>query len=176
MMETVELRRALAAFLGGDRFRKFVRQGFRKGRLRAWQEQEWNRFTAAHPEFAVGWEELAVALRIGPLPGEGREKDSRSTTIAAGVVGAIIAGTVHLAVVYVCCLLYYRHDPSSGERFPDATGILYSCFALCATPLSMLYGAAIGVRCAQPRKPASPVTHQRLLSRARSEMGQEVWP
>jgi hypothetical protein len=154
MVEPVELRRALAAFLGGDRFRKFVRQGFRKGRLRAWQEREWDRFTAAHPEFAVGWEELAVALRTGPLPGEGWEKVSGSTTIAAAVVGAIIAGTVHLAVVYVCCLLYYRHNPPSRGRFPDVTGILYSCFAVCVIPLSMLYGAAIGVRCAQPRKSA----------------------
>jgi hypothetical protein len=37
MVEPVELGRALAAFLGGDRFRKFVRQGVRKGRLRYWE-------------------------------------------------------------------------------------------------------------------------------------------
>jgi hypothetical protein len=68
MVEMMALRRALAAFLGDERFRKFVRQGFRRGQqLRYWQEQEWSRFTAAHPEFAVGMEVLEVALRICEL-------------------------------------------------------------------------------------------------------------
>jgi hypothetical protein len=54
MADTTAVRRALAAFLGEARFRKFVQQGFRRGRLRYWQEREWSRFTAAQPEFAVG--------------------------------------------------------------------------------------------------------------------------
>jgi hypothetical protein len=70
MAEAVALRQALAAYLGDMRFRKFVHQGLRSGRLRYWQEQEWVRFTAAHPEFAVGMEELEVALRICELHGQ----------------------------------------------------------------------------------------------------------
>lgn len=35
-----------------------------------WQEKDWNRFTDAHPEFAVGLDELAIALRICHLHGE----------------------------------------------------------------------------------------------------------
>jgi hypothetical protein len=72
-MQTVDaaaVRQALAAFLGEERLRKFVRQGVGRGRLRFWQEQEWGRFTAAHPEFAVGLEELAVALRVCALHGQ----------------------------------------------------------------------------------------------------------
>jgi hypothetical protein len=155
MVEPVELRRALAAFLGGNRFRKFARQGFRKGRLRYWQEREWNRFTAAHPEFAAGWEELAAALRTRPLPGEGWEQERRFSTVAAAVGGAIVAATLHVAVVGGCYLLYVRHNPPTGGRFPDVTPILYAGYALCVAPLSMLYGAAIGVRWAQSRKSAS---------------------
>ena len=70
MAEAVALRQALADFLGDERFRKFVHQGVRRGRLRFWQEQEWDRFASAHPEFAVGLEELAVVLRICRLHGD----------------------------------------------------------------------------------------------------------
>lgn len=69
MADAWALRRALAEFLGDERFRQFVREGFRRGRLRFWQEQEWGRFVAAHPEFAVGANELAAALRICHLHG-----------------------------------------------------------------------------------------------------------
>src|SRR5436305_10464151 len=70
MATAAALRQALADFLGEERFRKFVRQGIHRGRLRFWQEQEWARFTAAHPESAVSLEELAVALRICELHGQ----------------------------------------------------------------------------------------------------------
>jgi hypothetical protein len=70
MAEATALRQAFAVFLGDERFRKFVRQGFHRGRLRYWQEQEWDRFTANHAEFAVGMEELEVALRICELHGQ----------------------------------------------------------------------------------------------------------
>jgi hypothetical protein len=76
MADAVELRQALAAFLGSDRFRKFVQQGVRQGRLRYWQEQEWGRFTAAHPEFAVNLAELAVAIRICELHGDELQPDT----------------------------------------------------------------------------------------------------
>ena len=70
MADPTALRRALASFLGEARFRKFVQQGFRRGRLRSWQEQEWSRFTAAQSEFAVGLDELAAALRICEVHGQ----------------------------------------------------------------------------------------------------------
>jgi hypothetical protein len=84
------LREAFAVFLGERRFRRFVelltgpeiflgrpgtdwppeslRPGSPKG-LRHWQQQEWSRFTAAHPEFAVSPEELARVLRICEVHG-----------------------------------------------------------------------------------------------------------
>lgn len=70
MAEPATLRRALAAFLGVGRFRKFVQQGCRRGRLRYWQEQEWAKFTAAHAEFAVEIGELELALRICEVHGQ----------------------------------------------------------------------------------------------------------
>jgi hypothetical protein len=70
MVDAVALRRVFGVFLGDERFRKFVHQGFRRGRLRYWQEQEWNRFIAVHPEFAISTEELEVALRVCELHGQ----------------------------------------------------------------------------------------------------------
>jgi hypothetical protein len=67
MVDAATLRQALAAFLGEERFRKLIQQGVGQSRLRFWQEQEWERFTLAHPEFAVSLAELAVALRICAL-------------------------------------------------------------------------------------------------------------
>src|SRR3989442_1535371 len=76
-------------------------------------------------------------------------------TGAAAVAGAIVAGTVHIAVICGCCLLYWGLYPPNGGRFPDVTPVLYAGYALCVAPLSMLYGAAIGVRWAQSRKSAN---------------------
>jgi len=67
MAEAVALRKALAIFLGNERFHKFVKEGVRGGRLRYWQEKEWFRFVAVHQEFAVSLDELALALRICEL-------------------------------------------------------------------------------------------------------------
>jgi len=67
MADVAVLRESLATFLGDDRFRKFVHQGLRRGRLRYWQEQEWARFIAANPQFDVALDELATALRICEL-------------------------------------------------------------------------------------------------------------
>src|SRR5262249_12410400 len=69
MADAATLRRALATFLGEERFAKVVRQAVNRGRLLYWQEQEWDRFTATHPEFAVSVQELAIALRICELHG-----------------------------------------------------------------------------------------------------------
>ena len=70
MAEAAALRQALAIFLGDERFRKFVQQGVHRGRLRFWQEQEWDRFATTHPEFAVTLEDLEIALRICELHGQ----------------------------------------------------------------------------------------------------------
>lgn len=155
MAEPIELRRALAAFLGGDRFRKFVRQGLRNGRLRYWQDNEWIRFTAANPQFVVGLAELAAALRLGPLPGEGWEKDRRFITVVATVAGAGIALVLHVAAVVGGCYLLHRQVNPPGGRFPDVTPLFYGVFALCLAPLAMQFGAALGVRWAQSRKSGS---------------------
>src|SRR4051794_27068602 len=90
MVDAVTLRQAFAAFLGEERFRAFVRQlaapemylgrpgshwppesiqPDRPRGLRYWQQQEWSRFTATHPEFATSAEELARALRICEVHG-----------------------------------------------------------------------------------------------------------
>jgi hypothetical protein len=70
------LRRSLAGFLGSDRYRKFIQQGFRHGRLRFWQAREWERFVSAHPESAVSEEELAIALRVCHLHGDELQPDT----------------------------------------------------------------------------------------------------
>jgi hypothetical protein len=151
-MEPLELRKALLSFLGDERFRRFVRQGCRRGKLRYWQEQEWGRFTAARPEFAVGPEVLAAALRLGALPGEGWEKEKRLAIIVAGVAGGLAGGAVHVAIVYGCCLLYVRLHPANGGLFPHFPEFMYVGYALCVTPLSILFGAGLAVRWARPRK------------------------
>jgi hypothetical protein len=68
-MDIAAFREAFAAFLGGDRYRKFVGQLHWSGRLRYWQEVVWGQFVAAHPEFSCGVEELRQALRICELHG-----------------------------------------------------------------------------------------------------------
>jgi hypothetical protein len=74
-VEAIELRKAFAAFLGDERFRKFVATGWRRGRLRFWQEQEWRRFCAARPEINAGFEELGLALRICEVHGDELQAD-----------------------------------------------------------------------------------------------------
>jgi len=69
-MDAVALRVALESFLGNAQFRKFVRQGFGRGRLRYWQQEEWDRFVAAHPQYEVSMSELETALRICDLHAE----------------------------------------------------------------------------------------------------------
>lgn len=74
--EVAALRRALADQLGAERFRKFVQQFHSAGRLRFWQEQEWERFVATRSEFAVSENELSVALRVCWLHGEELQRES----------------------------------------------------------------------------------------------------
>lgn len=69
MGDPVALRRAFAAFLGREQFRKFVEQGWFRGRLRFWQEQAWGRFVAEHPEFAIELGEMEAVFRICHLHG-----------------------------------------------------------------------------------------------------------
>jgi hypothetical protein len=74
--DAAELRRALATFLGDAPYRKFVQEGVQRGRMRYWQEQAWDRFTSAHPEFAVGPDELVAALRVCHLHGDELRPDT----------------------------------------------------------------------------------------------------
>ena len=76
MAQAKELLSTLEAFLGEDRFHRFISQGFtprrrywlkHEPRLRYWQEQQWQRFAEAHPEFAVSMAELEIILRICEL-------------------------------------------------------------------------------------------------------------
>lgn len=76
MGNAAALREALAAFLGDGQYRKFVQQGVYRGRLRYWQEEAWGRFAAAHPEFVVGPDELAAALRVCHLHGDELRPDT----------------------------------------------------------------------------------------------------
>jgi hypothetical protein len=147
MMEPAALQRTLAAFLGGDRFRKFVQQGIRYGKLRYWQEQEWARFTAAHPQFAGGREELAVALRTGAWQDEAWRREKR-VALTTALVGGILTGVSHIALVCYCWRLYTESHPDHG-LLPYLDVIFYPLLALCLTPLSMLCGAAIGLRFAR---------------------------
>jgi hypothetical protein len=62
-MDAAGLRQVLAAFLGIERYRMFVKHLSYGQRMRYWQERSWSQFILAHPEFAVSEEELRVALR-----------------------------------------------------------------------------------------------------------------
>ncbi len=76
MAKSAALRQALAEFLGDGQYRKFIERGMRRGRLAFWQEQEWNRFSQAPPEFVVSPDELAVALRVCHLHGDELQPDT----------------------------------------------------------------------------------------------------
>jgi hypothetical protein len=89
--DEAELRRALAAFLGDAQYRKFVRQGVHRGRMRYWQEEAWGRFTAAHPELAIGPDELASALQVCHLRGDALRADT----------APVFRGCIDLASWYV---------------------------------------------------------------------------
>lgn len=70
MSRAEQLRRALAEFLGQERYRKFIQKAHRNGRLYYWQEREWDRFVEARPEFDVDDEERACCLRVCHLHGD----------------------------------------------------------------------------------------------------------
>jgi hypothetical protein len=76
MANGAELRQALAVFLGVLQYRKFVQQGINAGQMRYWQEQAWNRFTDAHPEYVVDLGELVAALRVCHLHGDELRSDT----------------------------------------------------------------------------------------------------
>lgn len=63
-MDAVMLREALAAFLGAERYRKFVKSICYGERMRYWQEQAWDQFVLAYPEGAISEDKLRVALRV----------------------------------------------------------------------------------------------------------------
>ena len=66
MASSEEIRQAFEAFLGKEKFEKFVASGFTP-RLRFWQEAEWSKFLVAYPTLDIPLVELEVALRICEL-------------------------------------------------------------------------------------------------------------
>lgn len=108
-MTPIELRKALAAFLGDGRFKKFVAAGWRGGRLRFWQQSEWRRFCAARPELNAALADLEVALRICELHGDELQADEVE----------LIHGCVDCARDYIeACKRLFPHaatDPVSTE-------------------------------------------------------------
>jgi hypothetical protein len=63
-MDAAGLRQALTAFLGAERYRRFVKHLSYGQRMRYWQERAWGEFILARPEFVVSEDELRVALRV----------------------------------------------------------------------------------------------------------------
>ena len=57
------LRTQFEAFVGNERYRKFLRQGFRP-RLKFWQEQELSRFFQAYPDLRCELSDLEIAFRV----------------------------------------------------------------------------------------------------------------
>ena len=109
-MSGVELRQALAAFVGDDKYRKFVQQGIRRGRMRYWQEQVWSQFTSEHPEFAVTTDELVAVLRVCHLHGD----ELRPDTVE------VIHGHVDWAKWYTDALV--RLFPNAAEDVVSTEG------------------------------------------------------
>ena len=68
MRDPVALRKAFAAFLGEERFFKFVRRGV-KPRLKFWQEQQWEAFLTANSHIQADMADLEIALRICEVHG-----------------------------------------------------------------------------------------------------------
>ena len=69
MLPPEKMRTALEAFLGTERFTKFLAAGVegRLHRFRYWQQAELQRFLSVHPEFKAPLEELAELLRVCQL-------------------------------------------------------------------------------------------------------------
>lgn len=68
------LRTRLREFVGDERYHKYIeRAGM--GRLQWWQEREWARFAAEHPEFVVSSTHLLRILQICPLHGTSLHAD-----------------------------------------------------------------------------------------------------
>lgn len=102
-MDAASLRRQLAEFLGGERFRRFVVELRRAGRLRFWQEEAWDWFVAAHPGYRVSLSDLLAALRVCELHGAELLPDEV----------AVVEGHVDYAERYV---------RAERETFPNAAG------------------------------------------------------
>ena len=100
MTDPVALRTALAAFLGEERFSKFVRQGI-KPRLKFWQEREWEAFAAANPNMQADLSDLVAALRICEVHGLELLPCTVETTEG-------------------CILLSQTYLQARAERFPHA--------------------------------------------------------
>jgi hypothetical protein len=107
-MDAASLRRQLAEFLGDEQYRRFVAELRRGGRLRFWQEREWERFTTAHPDSIASLDDLLAALRVCELHGVELLQDEV----------AVVEGNIDLTERYV---------RARREEFPNAAaGPLYT--------------------------------------------------
>ena len=71
---------AFKSFLGDELYNTFIEKGYdRHGELRYWQQKEWERFIAVHPEFAISPGDLALAFRVCHLHGIELLRDSSMT-------------------------------------------------------------------------------------------------
>jgi hypothetical protein len=124
MADAAALRRALAAFLGAERFRKFVQQFRSARRLRFWQEQAWGRFVTSYPEFTIGEDELAIVLRVCWLHGAELQPDTVE----------VIDGNVDYADWYVRAKLAEFPCAASGPVWTEGAPLPTRCVAVWFCP------------------------------------------
>ena len=105
-----EIRQAFEAFLGKEKFEKFVASGFTP-RLRFWQEAEWSKFVVANPTFNAPLVELEVALRICEL---------HRVTLLPGTV-AIFHGNIDFSHDYL--RVRERLFPHAAEDLKSTEGV-----------------------------------------------------
>ena len=123
-MDAGGFRQALAAFLGIERYRKFVKHLSYGQRLRYWQERAWSEFILTHPELAVSEEELRDLLTICWV--HGIELRPESVTVVEEVTdyAGYSIRTGHES--YPCCELTSMLW-SEGCPFPGRTAVVWYC-------------------------------------------------
>ena len=81
------IRQKLLEFLGTPKFRKFVKQlpySAAGTRLRYWQEEAWEQFVSAHPDFELTYEQIIRVFRICWL--HGTELEQKAIPVRHGCV------------------------------------------------------------------------------------------
>ena len=120
-MDGTRLRGDLAAFLGPERYRKFIFQLNHRNRLRAWQEEAVAKFLAGYPEFTpLGRAELLAYFAICEVHGD--ELQSYSVPVRRGNVEYVVDHHRRLAFPNV------KHDFWSTEGAPFVGEFIESLF------------------------------------------------